>query len=240
MPFRCLFFSIISLVVSLSVNAQSQLKGKIYFALSDSAISSVTVYNKNLNVRTMSAIDGSYSIQAQVGNLIFFSISGFIPDTVKVEFSMLLTPYNVNLEKQIITLETATVISSYSADSLQRRIEYQKIFAKQPGITGFNAPEKGFGVVFSPLSFFSKEARQKRVLKKRLLKQEQEDYIDRIFSVEWVAKLTGLKDDSLRLFIYGYRPGYKFCRKADRQAMLLYISDKLKEFRKPGKEQKDE
>lgn len=188
----------------------------------------------------MTASDGSYNIAAHEGDVVVFTATGFIPDTVKVGFSMLLTSYNVNLEKRIITLETAKVVSSYNADSLARRNEYQKIFAKQPGITGFNTPEKGFGVILSPLSFFSKNAKEKRRLKKRLLKQEQDDYIDRFFPVEWVSKLTGLRSDSLHLFMYGYRPSYKFCRKADRQAMLIYINDKLKEFRKPGKEKNAE
>lgn len=215
--------------------AQQQLKGKIYFSYSDSAISSATVYNKSLNVQVRAINDGSYSIAAKEGDIVVFSATGFIPDTIKVGFSMLLTPYNVNLEQRIVTLETAKVVSSYRADSLERWNEYQKIFAKQPGITGYNAPEKGFGVVLSPLSFFSKEAKEKRRLKKRLLKQEQDDYIDRLFPVEWVGKLTGLNGDSLHLFMYRYRPSYKFCRKTDRQGMLIYINDKLKEFRKPGK-----
>jgi len=48
------------------------------------------------------------------------------------------------------------------------------------------------------------------------------------------GKLTGLHDDSLRLFMYRYRPSYSFCRKTGREDMLIYINDKLKEFRKPA------
>jgi hypothetical protein len=53
--------------------------------------------------------------------------------------------------------------------------------------------------------------------------------------VVWVERLTGMKGDSLKLFMYRFRPSYDFCRKTDRQGMTLYISEKLKEFRKPQK-----
>ncbi len=148
---------------------------------------------------------------------------------------MLLTAYDVTLERKIITLEMVKVTSSYSKDSLERHRYYQDILKKQPGITGLNSPEKGFGIVLSPLSYTSKAAKQKRELKKRLLQQDRDDYIDRLFPAEWVERLTGLHGDSLNLFMYGYRPSYDFCRKTDRQGMIIYISDRLKEFRKPKK-----
>ncbi len=80
---------------------------------------------------------------------------------------------------------------------------------------------------------FSGESKQKRQLKERLTKNERKDFIDYSFPAEWVEKLTGLHGDSLRLFMYHYRPSYSFCRKTSREDMVVYISDKLKEFRKP-------
>jgi hypothetical protein len=148
---------------------------------------------------------------------------------------MLLTPFDVTLQLRMVTLQNVKLISTYQQDSLQRRYEYRNIFKKQPGITGFNAPADGFGVTVSPLSFFSSKAKSIRTLKKRLLKEEQEDYIDRSFPKEWVERLTGLRNDSLRLFMYQFRPSYSFCRKTDHSGMLIYINDKLKEFRKPKK-----
>ncbi len=120
-------------------------------------------------------------------------------------------------------------------DSLARRNYYNDIFAKQPGITGRNTPSSGFGISVSPFSFFSREAKQKRLLKKRLLKQEEESYVDRSFPVEWVSRLTGLRGDSLTRFMSLYRPSYKFCRNNNRDKLLLYINDKVKEFKKTDK-----
>ena len=211
------------------------LKGKIYEAQTDSSIAAVNIYNLNTKQLVRSGIGGNYAIAAAEDEQIVFSMTGFKPDTVTVTYSMLLTQYDVTLYKQVVVLKNVTVTSSYEAYSMERRNYYSNIYDKQPGITGRNTPASGFGISLSPFSYFSSEARQKRQLKKRLIKQEQEDYIDRCFPVEWVAKLTGLKGDSLTRFMILYRPSYEFCRKTNRDKMLLYINEKLKEFKHTAK-----
>jgi hypothetical protein len=229
--------SILLLLLSnfFEIAAQDNVKGKIYDAQTDSTIAGVNVYNLNTKRSVRSGNDGAYTIAASEGDRIMFSRIGFRPDTATVIYSMLLALHEVTLYKEIITLKNVTVTSSYQMDSLARRNFYNKIFAKQPGITGRNTPSYGFGISISPFSYFSHEAKQKRILKKRLPKQEEESYVDRSFPVEWVSKLTGLRGDSLTRFMTLYRPSYKFCRKNNREKMLLYINDKLKEFKKAYK-----
>jgi hypothetical protein len=213
--------------------AQENVSGKIYSRTNDSVLIAASIRNKSLKLTAYSGSDGSYHIVADEGDTLIFSATGFTPDTIIVRLHMLLTHYDVTLERKVITLEMVRVTSSYSEDSLNRHNYYTDIFKKQPGITGFNTPQYGAGIVLSPASYFSQAAKRKRILKKRLLQQDRDDYIDHFFPVEWVQRLTGLKDDSLNLFMYRYRPSYDFCRKTDQQGMILYINDKLKEFRKP-------
>ena len=218
-----------------NVFVQDRVKGKVYEKQTDSIIAGINVLNLNTKQSNRSGNDGSYSIAAAEGERLVFSMSGFKPDTVTVTYSMLLALYDVTLERQIITLKSVTVTSSYELDSLARRNYYNQIYERQPGITGRNTPAHGVGISLSPFSYFSGEAKQKRQLKKRLIKQEQEIYVDRSFPVEWVAKLTGLKGDSLTRFMILYRPSYEFCRKSNRDKMLLYINEKLKEFKHAAK-----
>ncbi|HEY5967153.1 MAG TPA: carboxypeptidase-like regulatory domain-containing protein [Chitinophagaceae bacterium] len=218
--------------ICFEITAQNNVKGKVYDSQTDSTIAGVNVYNLNTKLSVRSGSDGSYTIAASEGDRIMFSRIGFRPDTATVIYSMLLTLHEVTLYKEIITLKNVTVTSSYQMDSLSRRNYYNDIYAKQPGITGFNRPPDGFGVSVSPLSYFSYQAKQKRQLKRRLIKQEEESYVDRSFPKEWVAKLTGLRGDSLTRFMILYRPSYKFCRENSREKMLLYVNDKLKEFKK--------
>ena len=214
--------------------AQSILKGKIYEAETDSIIGAVNISNLTTKQSARSGSNGGYTIAGTEGEKVVFSITGFRPDTVIITYSMLLTQYDITLRRQFISLNPVKVVSSYQADSVSRRNYYNYVYEKQPGITGRNRPANGVGIVLSPLSFFSHEARQKRQLKKRLIKEEQEYYIDRSFPAEWVQQITGLQGDSLSLFMYRYRPGYSFCRKTSREKMLVYINDKLKEFKKPA------
>jgi len=235
MIFRLTLILLLLLSTCFEIAAQDNVKGKIYDAQTDSVIAGVNVFNLNTKQSVRSGIDGNYTIAASEGDQIIFSRIGFRPDTATVIHSMLLALHEVTLYKEIITLKNVTVTSSYQNDSLARRNFYSDIYARQPGITGLNTPQYGFGVSVSPLSYFSYRAKQKRQLKKRLLKQEEESYVDRSFPKEWVSKLTGLRGDSISRFMMLYRPSYKFCRENNREKMLLYISDKLKEFKKVGK-----
>ena len=224
---------LILVVCSNYLFSQEVLKGKIYKAATDVVAVDVNVFNLDQKLSTRSDSSGSYSIKAKEGDKIVFSSVGYNSDTVTVRYDMLLVSYDLSLGIKVISLRPVIVTKSYQADSVARRNYYQDIFAKQPGITGFNRPENGVGIVLSPLSHFSARSRQKRELKKRLIKQEQDYYIDYSFPAEWVQQLTGLYGDSLRLFMYQYRPSYSFCKKTNRQGMLLYVNEKIKEFRKP-------
>jgi hypothetical protein len=235
MIFRLTLILLLLLKCCVEIIGQDNVKGKIYEAQTDSVIAGVNVYNLNTRSTVRSDKDGSYTIAAAEGDRIVFSIMGFRPDTATVTFSMLLLLHDVTLSKKIITLKNVTVTSSYRMDSLARINYYGDIFAKQPGITGRNTPSNGFGISLSPLSYFSYRAKQKRQLKRRLLKQEEELYVDRMFPKEWVAKVTGLQGDSLTRFIMLYRPSYEFCRKIGRDKILVYVNEKLKEFKKSDK-----
>ena len=210
------------------------MKGKIYEAQTDLTLATVNIYNLHTKHSVRSGIDSNYTIAATEGEQLVFSMTGFKPDTVTVTYSMLLTQCDVTLYKQIVILKNVTVTSSYYADSLARRNFYSNIYEKQAGITGRNTPASGVGVSLSPVSYFFHEARQKRQLKRRLIKQEVENYIDRCFPIEWVANLTGLHGDTLLRFMSLYRPSYSFCRKNNREQILLYINEKFKEFKNPA------
>jgi hypothetical protein len=223
-------FLLLLSISSLDVFSQQTLKGKVYTE-SDSAMSGVNIFNTRSKLSVRSAADGSYALPVLEGDRVIFSMTGYKPDTVTASFQLLLTQYDPGMKIQTVTLKGVTVISSYQADSIARR-EWYKDAYDQKNITGGNRPTDGVGVSISPLSYFSKASKQKRQLKKRLEKQEEDAYIDHSFPEEWVKNLTGLAGDSLHLFMYKYRPSYSFCRKTGRMEMLVYINDKLKEFRK--------
>lgn len=229
---RLLLFIFVCLA-GITAFAQRQVTGKVYLGKSDSVLAGINVFNKSKKINTLTSADGVYAIAAAEGDTLIFSGAGFENFLLVTEYYMLLTQQDISLKIDIRSLKPVTVFSSYQRDSLERRNQYRRIFEQTPNITGGNRPQNGFGVSISPLSYFSSKAKAQRKLKKRLIEQEQDSYIDFSFPEALVANLTKLSGDSLRLFLYRYRPSYKFCRNTDRQGMILYINDRYKEFTKP-------
>jgi hypothetical protein len=217
------------------LTAQNTLTGTIYYKQTDSVLSGISVTNATQWATSTSDKKGRYSIPANEGDKIVFSATGMQRDTITVTFTMLLTQHNAEMKEAYVSLKNVTVTGGYTADSLRRRNEYRYIFDSTKGFLHDSRSSDGVGISISPLSYFSAKAKAQRKLKRKLLNDERESYIDFSFQKDWVASLTGLKGDSLNLFMYQYRPGYDFCRKTDRQGMIVYISDSLKEFRKPGR-----
>jgi hypothetical protein len=235
---RCFLFAGLLCFMGFSLAAQQKVSGKIYSAETDSTIPYSSVSNRQTRHSFYAVKDGAYSIAASEGDTLVFSSSGFKSRTVVVEYYMFLTAYDVALQTKIITLDPVKVQNSYRRDSAERREYYADAFKKKPGITGHNGPDDGVGVSVSPLSFFSSKSKSERELKKRLLRDDKEEYINTSFPPELVKQLTGLHDDSLVKFLYIYRPSYKFCRKTSRPQMIIYINDKFKEFKNPDKKGK--
>lgn len=227
-------------------NALSQvfLRGKVVDQMYDRVIIGATVKNLSAgNVYAQSDMGGNYKVRAVEGDKIVFSSTGYIPDTITVTHDMLNGSYNISLTHNVIQLEEVSVgeLNAYQVDSITRLEEFGDVLgrsgSKLVGGRG-NTPTDGVGITFSPISHFSKKEKEQRRFKRMFLKQEEEYYVDYKFPYQYVSQITGLKGDSLRTFMFKYRPSYQFCRTNDKSAMLVYINDKYREFMdKPGASQ---
>ena len=218
--------------------AQQTMTGKIEKRGTTDILIGANILNIRQGRHNVSDMGGNYRIPAAIGDTIIFSSAGYLPDTVIVAGYMLTESYLVALRPNVVRLQAVQVDESrnYQMDSLQRRDEYRHILDKQHPVKLWNEKRAadGPGLSFSPIGFFSKGERAKRRLKKRLRQEEEDYYIDSRFPVARVAQLTRLTGDSLRIFMYRYRPSYQFCRGASNQDIFLYINDRVREFRKGG------
>jgi hypothetical protein len=228
------FFIIVCAAVLLSIDADAQtnLKGKVFDNQTDSVLVAVSIVNITKKLIAYSDSTGQYTIPAAEGDKVIFSSVSYSPDTTTVAYYMLVAGFSPGLNQRNNTLANVTVRSStYQEDSLNRRNEYREFYSNpKQRLAGSNTPT-GFGITFSPVSYFSKREKQKRELRKRLARNEEIAFVDFHFSRRTVEKLTGLQGDSLSTFMLRYRPSYEFCRKASQEDMLVYINDKLKEFK---------
>ena len=177
---------------------------------------------------------GNYRVAVTAGDTIIFSSAGYHADTVVVN-PVSTDPFDIFLSPNIVALQVVEIdeMNRYEADSIQRRIDYAFIFDKKHPVKLMNEKrqEDAPGLNFSPIGYFSKREKQKRRLKERVIKEDEEEYIDARFPRSRVALLTKLTGDSLQQFMLRYRPSYKFCRATDGQRMFLYINDKVILFR---------
>jgi len=238
MPRRTLFFTL-SILVLLSTPAVSQqvLTGKIRQKTTDAILASVTVVNHTQKKFNVSDAGGNYRIIASPGDTITFSSAGYHADTTYVGTSELEDKdgYIVYLEPNLVELPSVLVgqLSNYQLDSIQRKEDYAWLDqTHKVRLAGDQTPTDGVGIGFSPVTYFSSEQKDLRQLRQRVKSEEKDFYIDSRFPSSYVSMVTGLKGDSLQLFMVTYRPTYKFCRFASNEDILLYINEKLKLFQK--------
>jgi|GEM_PF-1055995 len=204
---------------------------------SDEVIMSVSVQNVSQKKYNMSDMGGNYKIPAKRGDTIVFTSAGYKPDTAVVSDWMFNGEdgYTVYMDPNVVALPTVRVgdVSNYQLDSIKRKEEYAYLdqFHKVK-LAGGKTFSDGVGLSFSPIDYFSRVQVQRRRLRRRLAQNEKDYYIDSRFPRAYVARVTGLKGDSLQIFLYRYRPSYAFCRKATNEDILLYINASLKKFLK--------
>lgn len=216
------------------LSAQVVLTGKVMDSKSDLPLEGVTIENKNKRLLRKSGINGQYAILTSDKDTLIFSFTGYRADTIVVLTDLIQNGLDIGLKAlPPMLLDTVTVrASTYTEDSLRRREEYSAFYKKPlPGITGGNTPV-GFGISFSPFSYFSGKEKAKRKLKKRLAYNEEQAYIDHFFSPSFVQRLTGLSGEELQRFMLKYRPSYDFVRSNTNDDLVRYINESLKTFKK--------
>jgi len=221
-----IFFLVI--VAQAEAGAQQLLKGRIYDMKTDSVLPSATVFNVSRKLYVLSAGNGEYAIAAQEGDKIIISSVGYIPDTLQVLNYMIDAGYDITMTLKNNMLKNVTVSGpSYVSDSLSRREGYGAFYDKsKKQLISSTGPQNGVGIAFSPIGFFSKRSKDRK-MNRNLQYQEEQDFVDYSFSRRYVEKMTNLHGDSLEYFMLHNRPTYEFCRNASSEDMLHYINDRL-------------
>jgi hypothetical protein len=224
------------ILVLLSTQAVSQqvLTGKVRQKTTDAILASVTVVNHTQRKYNVSDAGGNYRIVASPGDTLTFSSAGYHTDTTVVVAELQdKDGYIVYLEPNMVELPSVLIgqLSNYQLDSMQRKEDYAWLDqAHKVRLAGDQTPTDGVGIGISPVSYFSREEKNRRQLRQKVKSEEKDFYIDSRFPPSYVSMITGLKGDSLQIFLSTYRPSYTFARNASNEDILLYINEKLKVF----------
>jgi hypothetical protein len=196
-----------------------------------------TINNTTNGKKSLSDQGGFYRISASRGDHIIFSFVGYKSDTITVNQTTGTQTTNIILEaagKFLKGVEITSQYSPYQIDSIERRNQYGYLLdLPNKPLAGGNTPQ-GAGIVFSPITRFSKKERQKRQFKENYAKMEQEKFIDSRFTPLLVSKVTGLKGDALQLFMRDNYPDYNTMRSLANNDLIYWITDKYKAWKQNG------
>lgn len=154
-----------------------------------------------------------------------------------------------------IALREVTIkgIRNYTQDSLNRRKEFASVFAhKAPKFKDIfinrstntsahyypfqNSTATLVSVnLLSVIGLLTKNKTPVSKLQEKLLKEEEYNYVDHVFSKQKVQALTSLKGDSLQNFMNEYRPSIEKAKQMTDYQLLLYIKKSYGEFIKTYK-----
>jgi len=194
-----------------------------------------SVINKTTGKRTYSDQGGFYKINASPRDLIVFTFVGYRPDSIVVRQMTGTETRNVQLEvetRMLRSVEVTARYTPYQLDSIARRQQYAFILEKEnKPLAGDNTPQ-GFGITFSPFTRFSRREKQKREFKRIFEKAEQQRYIDSRYTPLLVGQVTGLKGDSLQLFMHNNYPDYETMRMMRHEDLIYWITDKYRAWKK--------
>ena len=217
-------------------NAQDfVVKGTVYDSTGTRPVPYVSVITNSGN-GTITDVYGNYKIQMQTNDSLWFSYLD--KPTHKYAYTDIRTPhsFNISIKMYIHNLpEVKIAPRNYRKDSIENREVYAKIFDfSKPGISVVST-DGGVGLGLTELINIFRFNRTKRMLsfQRRLVRQEEDKYIEHRFYKGLVRRLTGIDEDStLHDFMTRYKPSYLFITQASEYDLFQYIVKSYTRYKK--------
>jgi hypothetical protein len=212
MKYRYLILSAI-LFFACAAQAQNVVKGSVNEAGRSTKLSNVFVRDNQNRQMTITDTKGAFSIRTETGHILIFSSPGYVSDTLYVtDF----TPKKIELVTETINLKQVNI--SAKRESFDAHKEYPEVYSRSKVYP------------LSPTSWFSKEARDARKLKKYFKREEEERHIDEVFNMNYVQSIIPLRGQELENFMTLYRPSYAFVTSNNGPSLAVYINDSYKKY----------
>lgn len=250
--------TVILMLLSMNLFAQ-RIKGVVidkttYLPVANAFISTATS-------KSISTAEGKFVLaNVKPGDTLRISSIGYKPFRLIVSFLKFDTlRCYINPDATILSEVKIRARRNAKADSLRNRREFASAFAyhgstikdafiAHPSDLDFGKPSNHINAdkstatilsinLLSVIDMLGKNKAPQSKLQKILLKDEEDDYVDRFFSPEKVSSLTNLKGDSLQNFMNQYHPDIKKVKKMNDYDMVSYIKKSYTEYRKSGSKQ---
>ena len=235
-----LLFFLLTCFAFSSVKAQMHtISGIVYDISGRMPVESVMVFTKYSSTQTDSL--GRYLITIQAKDSLTFSLFG--KNTQKFALDQIEDQSNFNIMIHVTGFDLPEVRvrnSYYRYDSIQNRMDYAKYFNYEPpglklsnqqNFFGNGGVTIGFDVNEIINMFRFKRNRNLQFLQNRLLRQEQEKYINYRFTKRFVQKLTKLDGIRLEVFMEYCKPSYPTLALLNDLELGYFIQQKFIQFK---------
>lgn len=213
---------------------QVRVRGRVY-DMAQNPLEAVSVMSSAGNGTTTDST-GRFSIIARETDSIWFSYLNKPTSKYPIKSIPNIQNFEVSLHVNTTTLKTIRVMPpDYRRDSIQNREDYAKAFDfHKPGIGTSVNPNGGVGMDMGEFISMFQVRKNRRMLafQQRLLKEEEEKFIDHRFSRPLIVRLTQLRGAALDSFIVRYRPALYFVQTASDYELQLYIKESFIHYQK--------
>lgn len=192
-------------------------------------IADADITNLKTNITTKSNLYGEFNTRVSVGDTLLIQKEGFTP--FKQPITSFSTLYVSLLPS--ITLNQVTIKGQTKKQELD---EVMGIY-RSKGLY-FDGKPPPLAYVFNPLTtineLFGKTAGQQRRFAQFAKNENEAVQVDRKYTPDLVSRTTGLKGDSLRMFMLSYRPAHDDIVKWGDYEVIVYIKKSYESFKKTG------
>ncbi|MBS1532370.1 MAG: carboxypeptidase-like regulatory domain-containing protein [Bacteroidetes bacterium] len=195
--------------------AQTLVKGQVVESGNGIRLENVFVKDMTNKQITLTDKNGRFAINTETGHLLIFSLPGYVADTLYV---VDLTQKHVELKNQPIQLREVTITANRES-SFDPHKEYPEVY------------EKAKVYPLSPSTWFSRDAKNARRLKRYFQTEQEERIVDKVFTRAYVGSLVPLKGQELEDFMTLFRPSYKFITSNNSESLVAYINDSYKKYK---------
>ncbi len=220
---KILFLILLLCLSSLASHPQDRLlSGRVYELSTRDPVPGILVSNPAKDLKTTTDSTGFFRLPGTIGNLLVFSGSGYLTDTMLVidhaPREVLMRGVNHLLNEVAVSSAAPNLGAFRDPDYHGQTVAYQHDDDGNP--VG--------GLIFR-ISYWNKDSRKERRSIRRLEKARLESGIYELFSPLNIGKYIPLKDQALQNFINLYRPPVSLYRSAGFN-LVLYLNDKYREY----------
>jgi hypothetical protein len=198
------------------------LSGRVYDLNTRIPVPGILVSNPAKGRQATADSTGSFRLSAGIGDLLIFSGSGYLTDTLLVidhaDREVFMRPPNYLL-KEVAISSAAPDLGAYRDPD----------FHGQPVVYQRDEDGNPVGGLIFRISYWNKDSKRERRSKKRLARAELDTEIYELFSPDNIGKYIPLKGANLQQFIDLYRPPAELYR-SGRFDLVLYLNDKYREY----------